>query len=102
MTNCPNCAAPITGPVCEYCGTVFNKPSVGTVVYTTDNIPYLTLYTPNEARELMGLPRIKDLEAERYAMEARLLEAKMKTMAASDHMKRLYGEAIAAMRGYAE
>ena len=24
MTNCPNCGAPITGDVCEYCGTVFN------------------------------------------------------------------------------
>lgn len=22
MTNCPNCGAPITKPVCEYCGTV--------------------------------------------------------------------------------
>ncbi len=21
--NCPNCAAPIVGPVCEYCGTTF-------------------------------------------------------------------------------
>lgn len=21
QTNCPNCSAPITGPVCEYCGT---------------------------------------------------------------------------------
>ena len=26
MTNCPNCGAPITGPVCEYCETVFSKP----------------------------------------------------------------------------
>ena len=23
MTNCPNCGAVITGPKCEYCGTVF-------------------------------------------------------------------------------
>ena len=22
MTNCPNCGAPITGRICEYCGTV--------------------------------------------------------------------------------
>lgn len=22
MTNCPNCGAPITGDVCEYCGTM--------------------------------------------------------------------------------
>ena len=25
MTNCPNCGAPITGRVCEYCGTVHWK-----------------------------------------------------------------------------
>ena len=23
VTNCPNCCAPITGPICEYCGTRF-------------------------------------------------------------------------------
>ena len=23
-TNCPNCGAPITGPFCEYCETVFD------------------------------------------------------------------------------
>ena len=23
LTNCPNCCAPITGPICEYCGTRF-------------------------------------------------------------------------------
>lgn len=23
MSNCPNCGAPIVGPSCEYCGTVF-------------------------------------------------------------------------------
>ena len=26
MTNCPNCGAPITGPQCEYCDTMFSKP----------------------------------------------------------------------------
>lgn len=25
MTNCPNCAAPVSGPVCVYCGTVFDQ-----------------------------------------------------------------------------
>lgn len=25
MTNCPNCGAPITGQVCEYCRTVFEQ-----------------------------------------------------------------------------
>ena len=24
MTNCPNCCAVITGPICEYCGTRFS------------------------------------------------------------------------------
>ena len=24
-TNCPNCGAVITGPTCEYCGTVFSN-----------------------------------------------------------------------------
>ena len=23
-TNCPNCGAPIAGPICEYCETVFD------------------------------------------------------------------------------
>ena len=28
LYNCPNCGAPITGPKCEYCGTVFeHKPN---------------------------------------------------------------------------
>lgn len=25
ITNCPNCGAPITSKVCEYCGTHFSK-----------------------------------------------------------------------------
>ena len=25
--SCPNCGAPIRGPVCEYCGTVFDRSS---------------------------------------------------------------------------
>lgn len=24
MSNCPNCGAPIVGPSCEYCGTIFD------------------------------------------------------------------------------
>lgn len=23
LTNCPNCCAVVTGPICEYCGTRF-------------------------------------------------------------------------------
>ena len=33
--NCPNCCAPIAGPFCEYCGTVFEQ-SVS-ILTTTDN-----------------------------------------------------------------
>lgn len=24
IANCPNCGAPIAGPFCEYCGTIFD------------------------------------------------------------------------------
>lgn len=24
-SNCPNCGAPVTGPICEYCGSVLNQ-----------------------------------------------------------------------------
>ena len=58
MTNCPHCGAPLKGPECEYCGTVFESRPIGTTLYR-DNIPFITLYTPNEVRELMGLPRIE-------------------------------------------
>lgn len=33
--NCPNCGAPITGPRCEYCGTLLVEPT-----YYQFNIPY--------------------------------------------------------------
>lgn len=33
--NCPNCCAPIAGPFCEYCGTVFEQSF--SVLTTTDN-----------------------------------------------------------------
>lgn len=43
-TNCPNCGAPITGSVCEYCGTrygtVFVPASPPPVICET-----LTIYT---------------------------------------------------------
>lgn len=44
MTNCPNCGAPITGSVCEYCGTRY-----GTVFVPASSPPTLhetiTMYT---------------------------------------------------------
>ena len=37
-TNCPNCCAVITGPICEYCGTRFpDLESHYQIVRTTDN-----------------------------------------------------------------
>ena len=28
ISNCPNCGAPIKGPTCEYCGTMFSADNV--------------------------------------------------------------------------
>lgn len=37
-TNCPNCCATITGPICEYCGTRFPElESHYQIMRTTDN-----------------------------------------------------------------
>lgn len=38
-TNCPNCCATITGPICEYCGTRFPEldESHYQILRTTDN-----------------------------------------------------------------
>lgn len=37
-TNCPNCCATITGPICEYCGTRFpDLESHYQILRTTDN-----------------------------------------------------------------
>lgn len=60
-TNCPNCAAPITGPKCEYCGTVFNLPEIDRTNLYVDNRLVLTLCnvcTPNEIRKVIGLKEI--------------------------------------------
>lgn len=59
MYNCPNCGAPITGPKCEYCGTIFGhrltqSESLTMILDEIDS----ALLTPNEVRELMGLPRL--------------------------------------------
>lgn len=38
VTNCPNCCATITGPICEYCGTRFtDMESHYEILRTTDN-----------------------------------------------------------------
>ena len=61
MTNCPNCGAPIKGPECEYCGTIFghrltDAQSLNMVLAELD----AAIITPNQARILMGLPVIKE------------------------------------------
>lgn len=68
MTNCPNCGAVITGPQCEYCGTVFETAKT-VVTHYADGVPYCTtvqerqnisvelfdkgLISANELRELL-------------------------------------------------
>ena len=80
-TNCPNCGAPITGPKCEYCGTVFNydmAPTFGMTeqeavddlfsVFSTktrvgeqliDIFGCMPGITPNERRAAVGLAPIE-------------------------------------------
>lgn len=36
-TNCPNCGAPITGPVCEYCGTRHYSQEILTARFYAEN-----------------------------------------------------------------
>lgn len=59
MTNCPNCGAPITGAKCEYCGTIFNAREDTLALHeSADRLLASGIITFNEARELMGLPRV--------------------------------------------
>ena len=81
MRNCPNCGAPINSPACEYCGTAFARqdaPKARTMLeleneFLKRNMEIKSLYedaifamrayssgifTYNEAREHLGLPRI--------------------------------------------
>lgn len=53
MTNCPNCGAVITGPKCEYCGTVFRPPSDNAMYVDWDQFALLkaeTIRIRNECR----------------------------------------------------
>jgi hypothetical protein len=50
MTNCPNCGAVITGPVCEYCRTIFKRQSdIDALISENERLKNLTaveqLYT---------------------------------------------------------
>ena len=68
-TNCPNCGAPITGPKCEYCGTVHNfepvakKPRapVGHDDYcgAIERLEQIRVATLNERRAAFGLEPIR-------------------------------------------
>ena len=61
ICNCPNCGAPIRGDECPYCGTAFTRKYGGCDLYDPYG-NYITtliggnLLTPNEARQLIGLP----------------------------------------------
>lgn len=53
MTNCPNCGAPITSRVCEYCGTVFR--SVDTRDYTEFEFHKATARMLQEQRAIQDI-----------------------------------------------
>lgn len=75
-TNCVNCGAVIdpTADHCEYCGTSY---------------------------ALMGIVRApKRSESELLRAESELLRAKTKALSDSEQIKKLYGEAIKALRLY--
>lgn len=71
QTNCPNCGAVITGPKCEYCGTVFDEPEmIVTELHTDEGIyieekqevsPYVGRWSMNEAVE--GVKRLSEAAA---------------------------------------
>lgn len=64
MTKCPNCGAVITGPKCEYCGTVFRdyQPFVEESNLIKTNM--INILTTNELRQLVGLEPLKELQAD--------------------------------------
>lgn len=100
MTNCPNCGAPITSSQCEYCDTRFpNFAPPEPLTYNEEIIKLIQdgRMTPNEARECVGLKRLKE---ERYVLENRLLAAKTRAMEYNGAMRKLYEDALKAMRGY--
>jgi hypothetical protein len=81
-TNCPNCGAPITGPICEYCGTMFEQkdPAVRLGISTQESLEAIQRFAEavngasnafnqlaisrNEARAACGLPPIVRKESE--------------------------------------
>lgn len=86
MTNCPNCGAPITGPVCEYCGTRHWGYQSGSAGSPVESMLSHGVITPNEARRILGM--------------AELYDAKMELLKQQEIMRNLYDATIRAMRGY--
>ena len=73
-TNCPNCGAPITGPKCEYCDTIF-----------IDEKKEAIAECCNHMCDCSGS-----------------LIIKMKELWSAEKTKELYEEAIKAMKKYSE
>lgn len=44
ITNCPNCGAPISGPLCEYCGTIFSSQEKPKQMTLPSELEYLLHY----------------------------------------------------------
>ena len=85
MTNCPNCTAPITGPKCEYCGTVLIDDVCDVDIAKLDQLLNYGAITPNQAREMLGL---EPLDAKTELLKQQMI------------MRQLYDNAIRAMRAY--
>ena len=54
-TNCPNCGAPITKPICEYCGTALANGGLvdhETTTLYSDGEVFLVINTPKLSEEM--------------------------------------------------
>ena len=47
-TNCPNCGAPITGPFCKYCDTVFGISETEKVLAARENLNKYRRFQAND------------------------------------------------------
>ena len=61
QTNCHNCGAPIKGPKCEYCGTVFNISVPITLQTIANEINEAKREFENSCRKFRDL-RTKEIE----------------------------------------
>ena len=73
-TNCPNCGAPITGPFCEYCGTIFdsdysqriskrkhNDELCNRIMGTLESYSHKLEFTSEEVERIHAMARITNL-----------------------------------------